>query len=168
MNHRLMRHYLQYLLYFTAMLLIAGCNQRSNQEAPADASTAPLITVYKSPTCNCCAVWVEHLEANGFPVNVVTQDTVMPIKQKLGVPPGMGSCHTATIEGYVIEGHVPANDIVRLLKERPQATGLSVPGMPVGSPGMEMGDRRDPYHVYLFTDQDSQPIVYSSYHQDEN
>ena len=114
------------------------------------ASAAPTnITVYKSPTCGCCGKWIEHLEANGFKVKAVNQADVSPIKQQHGVPYALGSCHTALVDGYVIEGHVPADDIKRLLRERPKAVGLAVPGMPTGSPGME-GPNPERYETLLF------------------
>ena len=151
-------------LFLLASLAIVGCGNNSDKSSAAVGS---LVTVYKSPTCGCCSLWVEHLEDNGYKVQVEERNDVMPIKEKFGVPAGMGSCHTALVDGYVIEGHVPAQDIQRLLKERPLARGLAVPGMPIGSPGMEMGDRRDPYHVYQFADKTSEPSVFSSYHQPE-
>ncbi len=141
------------------LFLLAACGSEEK-------TTGPLVQVYKSPTCQCCSVWVEHLEEAGFEVEVTNEANVMPTKQRLGVPAGLGSCHTAVVDGYVIEGHVPASDIKRLLTERPKATGLAVPGMPIGSPGMEMGDRRDPYHVYLFSKQ-ADPAIFASHHQPE-
>ena len=115
--------------------------------SPTDAQE---ITVYKTPSCRCCTKWVEHLEQNGFDATVVSLDDLSRVKSRLGVPHRLRSCHTAETGGYVIEGHVPAADIARLLEERPGASGLAVPGMPVGSPGMEHGDRKDPYDVILF------------------
>ncbi|HAC28244.1 DUF411 domain-containing protein [Marinobacter sp. tcs-11] len=114
---------------------------------------AQSIHVYKSPTCGCCGDWIDHLEENGFDVTATNSDDMGKIKAEAGLIPGLGSCHTAFVDGYVIEGHVPADDIKRLLAEAPKATGLSVPGMPAGSPGMEMGDRKDHYKVILFNDQ---------------
>lgn len=110
----------------------------------------PTVTVYKSPTCGCCKDWVTHMESNGFTVKVFNVRDVTPYKRINGVTPELASCHTAVVDGYIIEGHVPAEDIVRLLKERPEVKGVSVPGMPVGSPGMEMGSRKDPYSVVTF------------------
>lgn len=107
------------------------------------------ITVYKSPTCGCCKKWVSHLEANGFTVKAEDVRNVEPLKNQLGLAPNQRSCHTALVGGYLVEGHVPASDIRRLLKEKPQAKGLAVPGMPIGSPGMEQGSRKDPYNVLL-------------------
>jgi len=108
-----------------------------------------VIEVYKSASCGCCTKWIAHLRANGFEVNAHDVDDIAASRAKLGVPQALGSCHTATVGGYLIEGHVPAKDIQRLLRERPSAAGLAVPGMPRGSPGME-ADIRDPYDVLLF------------------
>ncbi|MCU7933424.1 MAG: DUF411 domain-containing protein [Candidatus Thiodiazotropha sp. (ex Dulcina madagascariensis)] len=113
------------------------------------ASEAADIVVYKSPTCGCCKAWVTHLRDNGFSVEVHDKNNMQPIKQAMGVPDRLQSCHTAQIEGYVIEGHVPADDIIRLLKEKPAVTGITAPGMPMGSPGME-GPRKDDYDVLTF------------------
>ena len=118
---------------------------------PAGAARGTPVTVWKSPTCGCCKDWVTHLEAAGFVVTV--NDTGNNgARARLGIPSRLGSCHTAEVAGYAIEGHVPASDIRRLLAERPSAVGLAVPGMPIGSPGMdgpEYGGRRDVYEVLL-------------------
>ncbi len=119
------------------------------------------VTVYKSPTCGCCKLWVQHLEENGFKVTAYNVRDVTPYKIQNGLTPQLASCHTAVVDGYVIEGHVPAADIKRLLTERPQARGLVVPGMPMGSPGME-GPRSDPYDVLLL-DRDGATSVYASH-----
>lgn len=123
-----------------------------------------LLKVYKSPTCGCCADWITHMEDNGFVTEINETENMFPIKTMAQIPPGMGSCHTAFIDGYVIEGHVPAEDVQRLLEQRPEARGLTVPGMPVGSPGMEMGDRRDPYDVLLILN-DGSTEVWASHNQ---
>ena len=118
--------------------------------AAHNSGPAPIeVTVWKSPTCGCCSKWVDHMRASGF--TVVTHDTVNvdPVKKRLGVPADMVSCHTAVVNGYVIEGHVPAADIQKLLRDKPKVTGLAVPGMVAGSPGME-GGRSDPYAVVTF------------------
>lgn len=118
----------------------------------ASAQTAapqPAIVVYKSPSCGCCKAWMDHLTENGFKVTGKDVDNVQPIKDDVGLPAKLASCHTAIVEGYVVEGHVPAGDIKRMLKERPRIVGLSAPGMPNGSPGMETG-RKDPYDVVAF------------------
>jgi hypothetical protein len=109
------------------------------------------VEVWKDPNCGCCHLWVEHLQTHGFKVNVRDVGNTAA-RQRLGMPEKLGSCHTATVGGYVIEGHVPAADIRRLLKERPVALGLSVPGMPIGSPGMdgpEYKGRKDAFEVLL-------------------
>ncbi|EGV49836.1 DUF411 domain-containing protein [Candidatus Endoriftia persephone] len=107
------------------------------------------VVVYKSPTCGCCKGWVSHLKENGYTVEVHNQRNMNPVKAELGVPRHLQSCHTAKVGEYVIEGHVPADVIARLLKEKPSIKGLAVPGMPMGSPGME-GPREDPYDVVTF------------------
>lgn len=98
----------------------------------------PGVVVYKNDSCGCCKLWVQHLSHFGFPVTVHDVDNLNAVKQRVGVPFGKGSCHTAEVGGYFIEGHVPAQDIARLLRDRPKAKGLTVPGMPAGSPGMEV------------------------------
>ena len=119
----------------------------------AVAANAPTITVYKTPTCGCCHDWVAHLQKNGFEVVAHDVPDTSPYRKKFGVPNELASCHTGVIDGYALEGHVPAADIKRLLAEKPKARGLSVPGMVVGSPGMETeGTRRDPFDVVLFDD----------------
>jgi hypothetical protein len=117
----------------------------------AAADTPSSIEVWKSATCKCCGAWVKHLEANGFAVTVNDVDTsaLAALKRQVGVGDQLASCHTAKIDGYVVEGHVPSSDIKRLIAERPDATGLTVPGMPVGSPGMEQGAEFEPYDVLL-------------------
>ncbi len=121
------------------------------------------IKVYKSPTCGCCGDWVDHLEDNGFTVDVTDTQLMNQIKVDAGLTPHLASCHTAFIGDYVIEGHVPAADIRRLVAEQPEARGLAVPGMPIGSPGMETGDRKDPYQVLLFNES-GQTRVFADYH----
>jgi hypothetical protein len=125
----------------------------------------PLVEVWKSPTCGCCQDWMTHLEANGFAVKA--NDTGNAgMRQRLGIPTALGSCHTALVGGYAVEGHVPAADIARLLRERPRdAVGLAVPGMPVGSPGMDgpaYGGRRDRYEVLLVR-KDGSSTVFSTH-----
>lgn len=120
------------------------------------------IHVYKNPDCGCCNAWVDHLKAAGFSVQVTETADASSVRKRFGMPERFAGCHTATLEGYVLEGHVPAVDIKRLLTMKPQAIGLSVPGMPVGSPGMEFGDRRDPYQVLLI-DRRGGERVFASY-----
>lgn len=122
---------------------------------------APEVTVYKSPSCGCCSSWVDHLKANGFTVVVHDQDDLSDTKTMLGVPRAMASCHTAVVAGYVIEGHVPAADLARFLKEKPKVLGLAVPGMPAGSPGME-GGKPVPYKVLTF-DKNGGTTVFASH-----
>ncbi|HYD54338.1 MAG TPA: DUF411 domain-containing protein [Gemmatimonadaceae bacterium] len=123
-------------------------------QASASQATTPTealtVTVYKSPTCGCCKAWVTHMEQAGFRVVAIDTNDLSGIKERHGVRPEHGSCHTATVGDYVLEGHVPAADVKRLLAEKPKVTGLAVPGMPQGSPGMETG-AKDPYEVIAFT-----------------
>lgn len=128
------------------------------------AQRAQTVEVYKSPTCGCCALWVKHLEQQGFATRVTELDepTLTATKAKHGVPAKAQSCHTAIVDGYVLEGHVPAADVRRLLKERPAVAGLAVAGMPIGSPGMEVGNTKQPYDVQSF-DKRGQLQVFSSY-----
>ena len=117
----------------------------------AAATGKPNVVVYKSPTCGCCKLWVTHLERNGFPVKSEDLDSLAAIKKRHGVPDAMASCHTALVDGYVVEGHVPADLIDRLLRERPSVAGIAVPGMPIGSPGMEVPGRpADRYQILTF------------------
>ncbi len=121
----------------TATLLVLGAAAHAGQA----------ITVYKTPTCGCCKKWVSYLEDNGYQVNAKDMKDLRFIKSISGVKQQYASCHTAVIDGYVVEGHVPVADIERMLKEKPDIIGISAPGMPVGSPGMEQGNRRDDYDV---------------------
>ena len=161
------RHSAGLTILLAASAALAACDQQpsppsgsgatTSEAAPAAADVPagdalPLMVVHKSPTCGCCELWVEHMREAGFPVQVRDAHNVHPVKQRLGVPYGKGSCHTAEVGGYVIEGHVPAGDIKRLLAQRLDARGLVLPGMPLGSPGMEMPDgRTQPYTVELVT-----------------
>ena len=117
--------------------------------APAFASAAaPVVQVYKSAQCGCCSEWVKHLKANGFDVKAFDVTDPSEYREKAGIPQAMGSCHTGMVNGYALEGHVPAADIKHLLATKPKAIGLAVPAMPMGSPGME-GPRKDPFDVLL-------------------
>ena len=118
---------------------------------PLASADLPTVTVFKSPSCNCCAEWVTHMREQGFPVEIQSRFNVKPVKRKVGVPSSLAACHTAVVNNYVVEGHVPAKDVKQLLRENPKVRGLSVPGMPVGSPGMERGNRVEPYKVLTFT-----------------
>ena len=114
--------------------------------ADLGAGELPTALVYKTPTCGCCSLWVDHLREAGFEVDARDLNDIIPVKIDAGVPPRMSSCHTALIDGYVVEGHIPAEHVKRLLDERPDIVGIAVPGMPIGSPGMEgLGAR--PYQV---------------------
>jgi hypothetical protein len=131
--------------------------------AQRQAAQGPLVQVYKTPTCGCCANWVKHLQDNGFATRVVDLPNLADIKTKNNVPASAQSCHTATVDGYVIEGHVPAADVKRMLKDRPAVLGLAVPGMPIGSPGMEVpGVKPAAYHVMSF-DRKGQLAGYASH-----
>lgn len=150
----------RYILAVALCLSLGACavaesatdaGRQAKAATPAHSSaTLPLMTVHKHESCGCCSVWIEHVEKAGFTVVAKNVDDMGPIKQSVGVPYTMGSCHTAEVDGYFVEGHVSAEDILRLLRERPDAKGLAVPGMPIGSPGMEHPDGRvQPYVVSL-------------------
>lgn len=146
------------------LLLAAAATVLPTFGAAQAAPKAQLAEVWKAPTCGCCGDWIKHLEANAFQVRVHDNGNT-DARAKLGMPIKYGSCHTALIGGYAIEGHVPAREIHRLLKERPQAVGLAAPGMPVGSPGMDTpayGGRKDPYDVLLVR-KDGSATVYQAY-----
>lgn len=161
-------------VFFLALLVVfnAGCNKKegastvqdklvNQQERLSSAGTVQL-EVYKSPTCGCCSGWVDHMNAAGFSVNAHDLDNLVPVKQSHGIGRETQSCHTAVSkEGYVFEGHVPAKFVKRFLAEKPNdARGLAVPAMPVGTPGMEMGDKFMPYQVLLLKT-DGSTEVYS-------
>ncbi|MDJ0449161.1 DUF411 domain-containing protein [Methylocystis sp. JR02] len=128
------------LFFATAGALLSGV---------ARAEDAKKMIVHKSPTCNCCGGWAERMRAAGFIVEEIKEPDMNILKAKLGVPEPMASCHTAELDGYVIEGHVPPQAVAQLLKDRPKVTGVAAPGMPMGSPGMEMGPP-EAYTLYLF------------------
>lgn len=142
----------------------AGAEQALSNEPgePASSYGLPVMIVYKTVSCGCCGDWVDHLRGEGLQVRVHDVADTTPMATRLGIPPDLRSCHTAEIGGYAIEGHVPAREIRRLLVERPYAIGLAVPGMPLGSPGMEMGDRREDYDVLLF-DRSGPTEIYAHY-----
>lgn len=129
----------------------------------AVAQRQPTVEVYKSPSCGCCANWVTHLQQHGFATRVTNVEDMTQIKTTHNVPGRLQSCHTGIVDGYVLEGHVPASDVQRLLKERPAVRGLAVPGMPIGSPGMEVPNMKPtPYNVMSF-DRQGQVQVFSSH-----
>src|SRR6266849_1523433 len=142
------------ILAAIASLILAAISSPSQ-------SSGPLVTVFKTPTCSCCGKWVEHLKANGFAVKVQEVNSTTASERQYRVPRNMESCHTAVVDGYTIEGHVPAAEIRRLLSERPKVVGLAVPGMPMGSPGMEAA-HSDAYSVFVF-DESGHASVYASY-----
>ena len=178
------------LLAGLSALLLGACSETSHPAMiataqatpamvalPAQASTAaaravptsttglPALLVHKQESCGCCGAWVEHMREAGFAVEVRNLEDVQPVKSRLGIPDGMASCHTGEIAGYFIEGHVPANDVKRLLQERPDAKGLALPGMPMGSPGMEHPQGlRQPYTVALIGS-DGQAEPFSQHNQ---
>lgn len=137
-------------------------NVQNSVQAPSP--MAIKATVYRDPNCGCCEAWMEHLRSNGFQVSEVQQPDMGVVKQKHSVPSELQSCHTAIINGAVIEGHVPADDIKRFLSEKSDAVGLAVPGMPIGSPGMEDGEAQEPFTVYSFDPQGNAEVFnqYSS------
>ena len=143
-----------------AGLTITGCtaaNETSSSStavsvADAQAVLANELTVYRSPTCGCCGTWIEHAEAAGFTVKDEVTEDMAAIKAQYGVPQNLTSCHTTVVGDYVIEGHIPVEDVQRLLVEQPDIAGIAVPGMPIGSPGMESGDYVEPYTVFSFTE----------------
>jgi hypothetical protein len=140
------------IIRFIAPLALLAC---------AETAVAATLLVTKSATCGCCGAWVDRMRAAGFTVDVRVVEDVTPTARKLGVPDRLRSCHTSEIEGYVIEGHVPAADIRRLLATKPKAAGLAVPGMVIGSPGMEQGTRKEPYQTILF-DKSGKTTVFAS------
>jgi len=142
---------------FLALVLTTGAARPS----VTPASKEPTITVYKDASCGCCKSWIEHLIKHGYRVDAKDSDDMTEIKRSLGLPEALTSCHTAVVNGYLIEGHVPAADIARLLKTKPKVAGLAVPGMPMGSPGME-GPRKQKYDVLSF-DKAGKTKVFASY-----
>jgi len=159
------RHWLAGLAATSATALLGGAALApAFAQSPLRPGALPPLQVWKDPNCGCCGDWVEYLRADGFTVQVNDVGNTA-IRQRLGLPAKYGSCHTGLIAGYVIEGHVNAREIRRLITERPNALGLAVPGMPVGSPGMDgevYGNRRDPYDVLLVM-RDGTSRVYASY-----
>ena len=145
-----------------ALVLAVAVALWGSTPASTPAVAGPTITVYKSSTCGCCTAWVQHLEESGFDVSVMETEALQAIKAEHGVGAHLASCHTALIDGYVVEGHVPAADIRSLLENRPDILGLAVPGMPVGTPGMEVaGQPAQPYQVLAF-DREGRTTVYAS------
>lgn len=155
------------ILYLTLVIVGLLHSNLSVADSIWDTSTetypaALNITVYHDPKCACCEDWLSHLQKHDFEVEAIKTSDMNSIKQRLGLPEKVASCHTAQINGYLIEGHVPADDIKRLLKQRPDIRGLSVPAMPVGTPGMERGERKDPFAVISF-DKNNEIDVFKQY-----
>lgn len=144
-----MRRIISIVAFLALPLLFASIGACAQESPPPAPQPLPAVVVYKSPACGCCLAWADHMQRSGFPVEIHDVQDLSPIKAEAGVPAGMGSCHTALVGGYFLEGHVPADDVKRLLAEKPDALGLVVPGMPLGSPGMEQGERRHSYEVLL-------------------
>lgn len=141
-------------------LMIGAVAALALQRPSLAAEALPKMIVTRDPSCGCCGGWVKHARAAGFPVDMIESQDVMPLKLRLGVPEALMSCHTAEVGGYVVEGHVPAAAIRRLLAERPQASGIAVAGMPVGSPGMEVpGQAPEAYDVVLFSPSGQRPFA---------
>lgn len=129
---------------------------------PAYSGTTEM-TVYRSPDCGCCGVWVEHAKQHGFQIKDVKTESMEALKQKYNIPTELASCHTTIIDGYVMEGHIPADDIKRFLTEKPQMAGLAVPGMPIGTPGMEAREIKQPFQLLAFNHQ-GEIEVFKEYH----
>ncbi|MDB9527904.1 DUF411 domain-containing protein [Oscillatoria sp. CS-180] len=136
----------------TGCSLVPDPNAQPGTDAAEQVAMTSEITVYRSPTCGCCGLWIEHMEAAGFTVKDNLTEDMTAIKEQYGVPANLASCHTTIVDGYVVEGHIPAEDVQRLLAEKPDVAGIAVPGMPIGSPGMEAGDYVEPYTVFSFTE----------------
>ena len=166
------------LLLIISSLSVSACATNtaadgSSPAAPGTASTqaalvadlppeALQVVSYRSPTCGCCEGWVEHMRAAGFQVEDHVVEDVESVKRAHNIPPDLASCHTAIASGYVVAGHIPAADVSLLLTEKPDVAGIAVPGMPIGSPGMESGDIQQPYAVYTFTE-DGATEVFQDY-----
>jgi hypothetical protein len=145
-----------------AVAVAAGTARASAAGSASAPATAPVVTVYKSPTCACCEEWVEYLRASGFRVEVKDGANLVQVKQRHGVPANLASCHTAEVGGYVLEGHVPADVVRQLLAEKPALRGLAVPGMPAGVPGMpEAGPGRASYEI-LALEKDGSTRLYAT------
>ena len=136
-----------------------------DKETEPDYSGITEMTVYRSPSCGCCGVWIEHAKKHGFQIKDIKTEEMEALKQKHNIPSELASCHTTIIDGYVMEGHIPADDIKRFLSEKPELAGLAVPGMPIGTPGMEARDMKQPFQVLAFNDKGEVEVFneYQSY-----
>ncbi len=155
------RHRVRTVALATAFMALALTTAAAPKSPSVATSKKPTITVYKDPSCGCCKNWIEHLVKHGYRVDAKDTPHVEEIKRTLGVPGAIRACHTAIVNGYLIEGHVPAQDIDRLLAQKPRIAGLAVPGMPMGSPGME-GAATQRYHVLTF-DKSGKTTVFASH-----
>lgn len=156
------------LLLPLLVVTLAACSQAvpapvESARAAMAAPAAPEITVHRDAYCGCCHLWVEHLRTAGFDVEDRVEDAMSPVKDRLGILPEHASCHTAEVDGYVIEGHVPADDIRRLLREKPPIRGLVLPGMPMGSPGMEVEGVDAPAYTVLALNRDGSTTPYAEH-----
>lgn len=156
-----MKHLLSFPILLIIFTVANGADNTWRKDEVAYENNK-VITVYRNPACQCCKKWINHLKDHKFRVNDVVLEDINPVKTRLGIPPAHSSCHTAVIEDYFIEGHVPADDIERILLSRPEIRGLSVPGMPVGTPGMEMGQRKDPFTV-IQIHEDNSTTIFNEY-----
>jgi hypothetical protein len=139
---------------------VIGLVWAGNVWMAAQSSAKPQMTVYKSNTCGCCEKWVEHMRANGFEVKAIDVDDIDKVKHERGVPDSAASCHTAVVNGYIVEGHVPADAVLKMLKEKPAIAGIAVPGMPMGAPGMEVASgQKEAYSIVSF-DKTGKTTVY--------
>lgn len=153
--------------FFWAGFFVLAFARADGAESPWDRPTAPMgkpveIVVHRSASCGCCGKWVEHMKKHGFQVKDVLEDDMDAVKDALGVPSSLRSCHTGVVSGHVIEGHVPAGDVKKLLEAESGPYGLAVPGMPVGTPGMETQGRKDAFSVIGF-DRDGKTSVFTDY-----
>ena len=155
------RHPARIIALAVAFIALALTTAAARISPPEAAAKKPIITVYKDPGCGCCKSWIEHLIKHGYRVDAKDTPGMTEIKRTLGVPTGLAACHTAMVNGYLIEGHVPAADIDRLLAQKPRVAGLAVPGMPMGSPGME-GGAAQRYQVLTF-DKSGKTTVFASH-----
>ncbi|MGB3790636.1 MAG: DUF411 domain-containing protein [Phormidesmis sp.] len=163
MNRQFFRSKVFFAGLLAASLVLIGCTATKDSGLSATAGNAVTatnaqavlaseITVFRSPTCGCCGKWIEHAEASGFQVKDEVTEDMSAIKQQYGVPENLIACHTTVVGDYVAEGHVPIEDVQQLLSQKPDIAGIAVPGMPIGSPGMESGDYTEPYTVFSFTE----------------
>ncbi|SMO32499.1 DUF411 domain-containing protein [Fodinibius sediminis] len=158
----------RFFAYAGLVIVAAGAaiwyiiNNYYERQAQAQTTAENQVVMYKNPGCQCCTEWAQHMEQAGFAVTERPTGSLPAVKADHDVPYNLGSCHTALVNGYVVEGHVPVKEVKKLIRERPDAVGLAVPGMPIGSPGMEQGSRTEPYDVILF-DEEGNRKTYASY-----